>query len=192
MDLDTVLSICLGLGLAAACGFRVFVPLLVTSIAAQTGHLHLAGGFTRIGTRTALVVFAVATVLEILAYFVPWIDNLLDVVAGPAAVVAGIVITASVVTDVDPMLKWSLAVIAGGGAAAATQGATTLIRHASSLATGGIGNHVVSTGEAVGSVTLSALSLVAPFAAAFIVALLGLTALVILIKRPWVRERPAA
>ena len=95
-------------------------------MAAQTGHLTLAGGFDWIGSKPALVVFAAATLLEVLAYYVPWIDNLLDVVAGPAAVVAGIVITASVVTDVDPLLRWSLAVIAGGGAAAATQGATTM------------------------------------------------------------------
>src|SRR5947207_9549521 len=98
MDLETLLSVCLGIGLAAACGFRIFVPLLVTSLAAQTGHLTLAGGFQWIGTRPALVAFAVATVLEILAYYVPWIDNLLDVIAGPAAVTAGIVVTASVVT----------------------------------------------------------------------------------------------
>jgi hypothetical protein len=191
MDLNTLLSICLGVGLAAACGFRVFVPLLVTSIAAQTGHLSLAGGFSWIGTRPALIVFAVATLFEILAYYVPWIDNLLDLIAGPAAVVAGIVLTASVVQGVDPMMRWSLAIIAGGGAAAATQGVTTLVRHASSLMTGGLGNHVVSTGEAVGSVTLSAFSLVAPFLAALLVALLGLTALVILLKRPWQRTPPA-
>ena len=190
MDLDTLLSICLGVGLAAACGFRVFVPLLVTSLAAQSGHLTLAGGFHWIGTKPALVAFAVATVLEILAYYVPWIDNALDLVAGPAAVVAGIVITASVVGEVDPMMRWSLAVIAGGGAAAAVQGATTLARHVSSWTTMGIGNHLLSTGEAVGSVLLSALSLIAPLIAAAAVAALGLVALALLIKRPW-QQRPA-
>src|SRR6185503_2556326 len=177
MDLDTLLSICLGVGLAAACGFRVFVPLLVTSLAAQTGHLTLAGGFGWIGTKPALIAFGAATVLEILAYYVPWIDNLLDLVAGPAAVVAGIVITASVVSDVDPLMRWSLAVIAGGGAAAAVQGATTVARHVSSWATMGVGNHLLATGEAVGSVVLSALSLIAPLVAAAAVAGLGLVAL---------------
>lgn len=190
MDLDTLLSICLGVGLAAACGFRVFVPLLATSLAAQTGHLTLAGGFHWIGTKPALVVFAVATLLEVLAYYVPWIDNALDLVAGPAAVVAGIVITASVVTEVDPMLRWSLAVIAGGGAAAVVQGATTLTRHVSSWTTMGIGNHLVSTGEAAGSLLLSALSFIAPLVAAVVVAGLGLGALALLIKRPW-QQRPA-
>jgi hypothetical protein len=137
-----------------------------------------------------LVAFAVATLLEVLAYYVPWIDNALDLVAGPAAVVAGIVITASVVTDVDPLLRWSLAVIAGGGAAAAVQGATTVARHVSSWTTMGIGNHLLSTGEAIGSVILSVLSLLAPLAAAAAVAGLGLLALALLVKRPW-QQRPA-
>src|SRR5262249_3182890 len=87
MDLETLFSVGLGIGLAAACGFRVFVPLLITSLAANTGHLHLAGGFSWIATKPALIAFAVATVVEILAYYVPWIDNLLDTLAGPAAVV---------------------------------------------------------------------------------------------------------
>ena len=185
MDLDTLFSICLGVGLAAACGFRVFVPLLVTSLAAQTGHLTLSGSFEWIGSKPALIAFAAATVLEILAYYVPWIDNVLDLVAGPAAVVAGIVITASVVSDVDPLMRWSLAVIAGGGAAAVVQTATTVARHVSSFTTAGLGNHLLSTGEAVGSVTLSALSLIAPLVAAVVVAALGLAALAVLIKRPW-------
>ena len=190
MDLDTLLSICLGVGLAAACGFRVFVPLLVTSLAAQTGHLTLSGSFEWIGSKPALLAFAAATVLEILAYYVPWIDNVLDLVAGPAAVVAGIVITASVINDVDPLTRWSLAVIAGGGAAAAVQGATTLARHVSSWTTAGIGNHLLSTGEAVGSFFLSALSLLAPLVAAAAVAGLGLVALALIIRRPW-QQRPA-
>ncbi|HEV8630144.1 MAG TPA: DUF4126 domain-containing protein [Thermoanaerobaculia bacterium] len=189
MDLDTLLSVCLGVGLAAACGFRVFVPLLVTSLAAQTGHLALAGGFHWVGTRPALIAFAVATVLEVLAYYVPWIDNLLDVLAGPAAVVAGIVITASVVTDVDPLLHWGLAVIAGGGAAAATQGVTTLARHLSSWATLGVGNHLLATAEAGGSLVLSALAIVAPLVAVLVLSAAGFAVLAVLVVRPW--RRPA-
>lgn len=190
MDLDTLFSICLGVGLAAACGFRVFVPLLVTSLAAHTGHLTLAGSFEWIGTTPALLAFGAATLLEVLAYYVPWIDNVLDVVAGPAAVVAGIVITASVVTDVDPLLRWSLAVIAGGGAAAAVQTATTVARHVSSWTTGGLGNHLLSTGEAMGSVVLSAMSLVVPFLAVVLVAVLAVAAVALLVRRPW-QQRPA-
>lgn len=190
MDLDTLFSICLGVGLAAACGFRVFVPLLVTSLAAQTGHLTLSGSFEWIGSKPALLAFAAATVLEILAYYVPWIDNVLDLVAGPAAVVAGIVISASVINDVDPLTRWTLAVIAGGGAAAVVQTATTVARHVSSFTTAGLGNHLLSTGEAVGSVVLSAMSLVVPFLAVVLVGVLAVAAVALLVRRPW-QQRPA-
>ena len=104
--MDVLLNVCLGLGLAAACGFRVFVPFLVLNLAARSGYVALAGNFEWIASTPALITLAVATALEIAAYYVPWLDNLLDSVATPAAVVAGIVVTASVVTGIDPYLKW--------------------------------------------------------------------------------------
>ena len=126
--METVLAICLGLGLSAACGFRVFVPLLGISVAALAGHLELAAGFRWIGTWPALACFLTATVLEVSAYYVPWVDNLLDTIATPAAVVAGTMATASVVTDMSQLLRWSLAVIAGGGVAAMVQTGTVTLR----------------------------------------------------------------
>src|SRR5512135_1410736 len=113
--MENILSICLGIGLSAACGFRVFIPLLVMSIASLSGHLDLSGGFQWIGTYPALVVFATASVLEIAAYYIPLVDNLMDSIAGPAAVVAGILVSASSFINMDPLLKWTLAIIAGGG-----------------------------------------------------------------------------
>src|SRR5438477_8925513 len=108
--METVLSICVGIGLSAACGFRVFVPLLVMSIASLSGHLTLAQGFEWIGTYPALIAFSVATCLEIAGYYIPWVDNLLDSIATPAAIVAGTIATAAMVTDVSPLMKWSLAI----------------------------------------------------------------------------------
>lgn len=169
MDFDTVLSICLGLGLSAACGFRVFVPLLVMSLATHAGWLELAGGFSWIGETPALVTFAVATGLEIGAYYIPWLDNVLDSVATPAAVVAGTVATASVVTGLDPALKWILAAIAGGGVAGAVQTATVGGRMVSSLATAGLGNPLLSTLEWLGSLLLSLMSILLPVLAACLV-----------------------
>jgi len=160
--MDTVLSLLIGLGLSAACGFRVFVPLLVVSIASLTGHLSLSSGFAWIGTYPALITFGAATILEVTAYYVPWLDNLLDSVATPAAVVAGTIVTASMITHLDPYLKWTLAVIAGGGIAGLVQGATVLARGASSFATGGIGNHLISTAELAGSLSTSVLAMFAP------------------------------
>ncbi|MFQ5931753.1 MAG: DUF4126 domain-containing protein, partial [Nitrospiraceae bacterium] len=90
--METLLSICVGIGLSAACGFRVFVPLLVMSIASRGAHLTLAPGFEWIGTYPALLAFAIASCIEIAGYYVPWVDNLLDTIATPTAIVAGIVV----------------------------------------------------------------------------------------------------
>lgn len=168
--MELTLSILIGLGLSAACGYRVFVPFLVLSVASMSGHVALAEGFEWIATPYALTAFGVATALEVTAYYVPWLDNLLDAVATPTAFVAGIVITASVVGDVSPLLRWSLAVIAGGGVAGVVQSATVVLRGTSSVATGGLGNPVVSTGELGGSVATSVLAVLVPVAAVLAVA----------------------
>src|SRR5436305_11037162 len=138
--METLLSVCLGIGLSAACGFRIFVPLLVMSIAALSGHLSLAHGFEWIASYPAMIAFAVATCLEIGGYYIPWLDNLLDTLASPAAIIAGTLITASLITGVSPFLKWTLAIIAGGGAAGMVQGTTVIARGASTAGTGGLGN----------------------------------------------------
>lgn len=160
--METLLSICVGIGLSAACGFRVFVPLLVMNIATLSGHLTLAHGFEWIGSYPALVAFSVATCLEIAGYYIPWVDHLLDTIATPAAIIAGTIVTASMVTDVSPFLKWTLAVIAGGGAAGLVQGTTVLARGASTLTTGGLGNPLVATLELGGASATSLLAIVAP------------------------------
>jgi phosphoglycerol transferase MdoB-like AlkP superfamily enzyme len=160
--METLMSICLGIGLSAACGFRVFVPLLVMSLASFSGHLTLAHGFEWIGTYPALLAFSVATCLEIAGYYIPWIDHLLDTIATPAAIVAGTVITASMVSGMSPLLKWTLAAMAGGGVAGLVQGATMAARGASTLTTGGLANPLVSTLELVGALVTSVLALLAP------------------------------
>jgi Domain of unknown function (DUF4126) len=165
----TLLSACLGIGLAAACGFRVFVPLLAINLAARAGLLGLTPGFDWLASTPALIAFAVATALEVAAYYVPWVDNALDAVATPLAVVAGVMVTASVVGDMSPLLRWSLALIAGGGTAGAVQALTGLVRGASTLTTGGLGNFVVATVELVGAAVLSLLALLLPVAAAVLV-----------------------
>jgi hypothetical protein len=184
--METLLSLCLGVGLAAACGFRIFAPLLVMSIASYTGHLSLAGGFDWIGSKPALIAFAVATVLEVFAYYVPWLDNLLDTAAVPIAIVAGVIVTASVVTDVSPLMRWTLAAIAGGGAAGTTQLASTVTRMVSSATTGGLGNSIVATAEGAGSLVLSALALIAPVIAVLCLVIGGTLLLVMAVR--WKRS----
>jgi hypothetical protein len=167
--METLLSIGIGLGLSAACGFRVFVPLLVAGIAAQAGYLSLAPGFEWVGTQPALYAFATATLLEILTYYIPWLDNALDVIATPAAVMAGMLAGAAVFTDLPPLIKWSLAIIAGGAAAGMVQGATSLLRLKSTALSGGLANPVLSTLELVGSFTMAVMAVLAPVAALLVV-----------------------
>jgi hypothetical protein len=175
MNTDTIVSVCLGLGLSAACGFRVFVPLLIMSVASLSGHLTLARGFEWIGSYPALITFSVATCVEVAGYYVPWVDHLLDTIATPAAVIAGILVTASLVTNMDPMLKWTLAIIAGGGAAGAVQGTTVMARAASGVTTAGLANPLVATIELGGAVIVSIAAILAPV---LVAALLVLTLLV--------------
>ena len=117
---DIVVSIALGVGLAAAVGFRVFLPLLVMSGAAYTGHLTLSDSFAWLGTPIALATLSIAAIAEILAYYISGVDTLLDAIATPAALVAGTIAAAAVMTDLPPIVKWTTAVIAGGGAAGLT------------------------------------------------------------------------
>ena len=160
--MDSVVAVLIGIGLAASCGFRVFVPLLVASAAANSGYLNLAEGFDWLGTKTALLAFAVAAAIEVLAYTIPWLDNALDTIASPVAVVAGMLLFAASVTGIDPFLKWTLAVIAGGGSAAIVQGGTVVARAASTTTTGGLANIVVSTIESVVGVFFSIISIAVP------------------------------
>jgi hypothetical protein len=166
-----VVSIALGIGLAAAVGFRVFLPLLVASIAAYTGHLHLNENFAWLGSMPAMTMLGVAAVVEVLAYYIPAVDHLLDVLTTPLALIAGTLVSAAVIVDLPPLIKWSTAIIAGGGVAAITQGATTLIRAKSTAFTAGLGNPLVSTAEMLAAVVVSVLALFAPLLALGLVAL---------------------
>ena len=168
-DFDLAVSVALGIGLAAATGFRVFLPMLVASVAAYSGHLPLGDSFAWLGTPAAAIMLGVAAVAEILAYYIPVVDNLLDSLATPAAFIAGTIVSAAVMTDLPPMVKWTTAVIAGGGVAGLTQGATAVIRAKSTLFTGGLGNAAIATAELGGALLVSLLALVAPFAALLVV-----------------------
>lgn len=161
-EFDLALSVALGIGLAAATGLRLFVPMLVASAAAYTGHLPLSENFAWLGTLPALMLLGVAAVVEILAYYIPGVDNLLDSLATPAAFVAGTVIAAAVMTDLPPMVKWAAAIIAGGGVAGLTQSVTTVARAKSTVFTGGLGNATIASAELGGSLLVSLLALAAP------------------------------
>jgi Domain of unknown function (DUF4126) len=143
----------------------VFLPLLVMSGGAYSGLLTLSDGLEWLATPTALAMLSVAALVEILAYYVPGVDNLLDTIAMPAALVAGTIAAAAVMTDLPPTVRWTTAVIAGGGAAGVTQSVTSLLRAKSTVLTGGLGNAAVSTSEAGGALLVAVLALLAPLAA---------------------------
>lgn len=167
--METVLSICVGIGLSAAVGLRVFIPFLITSIFAYTGQIDLSTNFTWIGTLPALIIFSIVTIVEILAYYITWLDNFLDTIEHPVAILAGIVLAGAVVTEFSPVLKWALALIVGGGVAGIINAATGLIRLKTSAVTGGVGNPVVSTIEAASSTVISFVAIFFPIVGVFIV-----------------------
>lgn len=180
-----LLGLGLGVGLSAACGFRVFVPLLLAALAHRIGWLPLGEGFAWLGSGPALTALAIATVLEVGAYYVPWLDNALDGLAAPAAVAAGTVLTAAQLTELDPLLKWALALVAGGGTAGLFQGLTSAARGVSTTTTGGLANPLFATFELGGSLVTTLLALLLP------VALLALFVAALLCLVVWVLKRRA-
>ena len=172
------LSFATGLALAAAAGFRAFVPLLATGLAVHFGVIEPASGFGWLGEPVVLLALAVATALEVGAYYFPGLDHALDIVAAPLALAAGIVVAASVMAELPPWLRWLAAIVAGGGATAASYSFTTLLRAKSGAATGGLANPLVSTLELAGSALLAALALLAP-----VIALLALAWIIVAASR---------
>ena len=169
-----LLPVALGLGLATAAGLRVFVPVFGAGLAAHFGLVELSPSFAWLGTPTALTALGTATAAEVLAYYVPWLDHALDVVATPAAVVAGVLASAAVLVDFPPILQWGVAIIGGGGAAGLMQTLSVAARLKSGLMTGGLGNPAVATAETLGSVALVALALFVPVLVLLLLAALGL------------------
>lgn len=167
--MDTIISICLGIGLAASAGFRVFVPLFVLSLATHLGYVPVGESFLWIGSMTAMICLGIATLVEILAYYVPFIDNLLDTMAIPLATIAGTIAMASTMIDLDPMITWGLAIIAGGGSAAAISSATTATRATSTATTGALANPIVSTTETATASFVSITAIFFPIVALIVV-----------------------
>ncbi len=169
MTIETITSIFLGIGLATSVGFRVFLPLFVLSLTSYFGVWGLNDSWAWIGSLPALMVLGIATVVEVCAYFIPWVDNILDSIAVPLAALAGTIVMIATLVDLDPVVSWSLAIIAGGGTATAISGASATTRLASSVTTGGIANPVVSVIETGTATVVATASVWAPPLAMFLV-----------------------
>jgi len=172
MEKEIITAVEIGIGLSASCGFRVFVPMLVASIAAKTGILPVNDGFQWLASWTAIIGFGTATVAEILAYYIPFIDNLLDTITTPLAIGGGTLLLTSVLPIDNDFFKWATGFIFGGGAAATVQGGSVLSRLASTKLTAGTGNAIIATGEHAAAFSTSVLSLVIPLIIAAVLILL--------------------
>ncbi|MDO1510644.1 MULTISPECIES: DUF4126 domain-containing protein [unclassified Neisseria] len=173
MTFDTIISIALGIGLAASTGFRVFLPLFALSLSAYFGLWPLNESWQWLGSTNALIILGIAAIVESLGYLIPFIDNLLDTIAVPLAGLAGTAVMASTAADLSPAVTWALAIIAGGGAAAAIKGANATTRAASTATTGGLANPIFSVAETGTAVVMTALSLFVPILAVFAVVMVS-------------------
>lgn len=168
-SLDTFIEVMLAISLSTAAGFRVFVPLLALSTTAVIGHLDLPVDLDWAETPQAMSLFAVACLLEVSGYYIPWFDHLLDIFATPAAILSGTIVAASVAPEMNPLVQWTLALVAGGGTAGLTKGLMNLLRGTSTAASGGLTNPILATIELVIATVLSVLALTAPLIAGVLV-----------------------
>lgn len=173
------LCVCVGVSLSAACGFRVFIPMLIVSIGVRFFGIHVNEGLQWVGSWTALVVLSTAAICEVFTYYIPWLDNLLDLINTPLALIAGTILMSGMLPELNPCLKWCMAGVVGGGAAGVTKATTTVLRSVSSVTTGGLGNNVVSTVENACSTVFSIFAFVIPIIAfVVVVSFLGLMVIV--------------
>lgn len=189
MNMEIMNALFLGIGLSASCGFRVFIPLLVAAVA---GHYNLvpfignfSGNFSWLNSWPAIIAFASASVLEVLAYYIPLVDNALDAIASPLAVIAGALLTTSVLPVDNELYRWILGIIVGGSSAGIVQSGTVLTRVFSSKATLTTGNPVVSTIENVAAIGSSVLSFIIPLA----IGIIFLVLFIVIINKIMKRKR---
>ncbi len=151
MDIDyhTISAVALGIALSACCGFRVFIPLLITSITVYNHWFVLPGNMHWMGSGFSVACFAAASVIEVGAYYFPFLVNILDTVAAPLAVAAGTMLAHALIPfpEGEPFLRWVMAFVAGGATAGTIHIGTGIWRLFSTKATLGTGNPVLATGE---------------------------------------------
>lgn len=186
--LPYIISAFIGIGLAAATGFRVFMPMFAVSLASYLGWIPMNESFEWLAGLPTLITTVIAMIAEILAYYIPFIDHLLDTISVPLATIAGSVMFASQFADIGTFPQWALALIAGGGTAAAISSGFAGTRAASTATTGGLGNSVVATTETAGAGIMSFLALAAPVIA-FIAAVALIITVLVLGKKLWRKFR---
>ncbi len=185
MDLFTpITSISLGLGLSAACGFRAFLPPLFLGIFTRADLITLGESWQWFSSDWAIGLFAAAALFEVCGYFIPWLDNLLDIISTPAAITAGTILTCASLDGIYPGLQWILALISGVGLTGTVQTSSVLLRGLSTATTGGLGNPIIAIAEDIVSIILTLTAILLP-----LISLILIVILLILGKRLIVKLR---
>ncbi|HLR42946.1 MAG TPA: DUF4126 domain-containing protein [Pseudogracilibacillus sp.] len=160
--MDTAMAILLGIGLSAAAGFRVFIPLLIVNILAKLSYVTLAENFDWLGSTSATIAVSLAVILELASSVIPVIDNIVKVLATPLAIGAGIILVASFMGGADPTFRWVISIVAGGGTATLTQIVSTTVRGTVNFVTAGAGGIVVTIFETLIAIIVTILSILMP------------------------------
>lgn len=164
---DWLPAVALAIALAATAGVRAWLPLLLAGLLVRAGWLELGPSFAFLGSTKALVIFGVATVIEILGDKIPAVDHALDVLGAPLKLGAGALLAAAAFGTVsDPLTSVVLGVAVGAPTALVPHAAKSLFRAASTALTGGLANPLISLLEDVVAIALFALAVLVPIAVA--------------------------
>ncbi len=178
----------LAIALAACAGLRAWLPLLLAGLLSRAGVLELGESFVFLGSTQALVLFGIASALEIAADKVPALDHALDALSTLLRPAAGALLAASVIGRfADPLTALVLGIAVGAPASLVPHAAKATLRGLSSGLTAGLANPVISLLEDVVAVALFILAVCVPL----VVALCVLFA-TFLVARRRLRRRPLA
>jgi len=182
---DVVSSVSLAIGLAACAGLRAWLPLLLAGALSRAGVITLGSSFSFLGSNRALILFGVATLIEIVGDKIPAVDHALDMLSTVLRPAAGTLLAASVMWRIqDPLVALAMGVAVGAPAALVPHAAKSLLRAASTTFTGGLANPVISVAEDVLAVGMFVLTIVVPVLAALTLLVVAFFVLRRLTRRP--------
>ena len=184
-------TIALAIALAASAGLRAWLPLFVAGLLAKLGVADVGDGFGWLASWPALVLFGVATVLEIVGDKVPALDHALDTVGTVLRPIAGAVAAAAVLVNIhDPMMAMVLGMVVGAPVALAPHAVKAGTRAVSSATTAGLANPVISTIEDVIAISIALLAFVVPVLVALVVLFAGFLMWRWISRRRWAQRAP--
>lgn len=180
-------SVGLAIALSACAGLRAWLPLFLAGLLSRAGVLELGSAFQFLGGNQALVLFGVATVIEIAADKIPALDHALDMLSTVIRPLAGALLAASVLGRfADPLTALALGVAVGAPSSLVPHAAKATLRVASSALTAGLANPILSLLEDALALIMFLLALVVPLLVVVALALCG-----VLVIRRLLRRAPA-